>query len=147
MRWFPHVTVAAVVERDGRFLFVEEDKGRGPVLNQPAGHLEDGETLIEALVRETLEETGWTVAPLALVGVYRWRNPDNGETFMRFCIAATPLAHDAQRRLDDGILRALWIAPDELAAYRLRSPLVRPCIEDWRAGCRYPLELLRTIAG
>lgn len=145
MRWYPHVTVAAIVERDGRFLFVEEDKGHGPVLNQPAGHLEDDETIPAALEREVLEETGWTVAAQALVGIYRWRNPGNGETFLRFCLACTPLAHDAQRRLDDGILRALWLSPDELGAYRLRSPLVRPCLDDWLAGERLPLTLLRTI--
>ncbi len=144
--WFAHLTVATVVERGGTFLLVEEDKGQGPVFNQPAGHLEDGETLPEAAVRETLEETGWDVAPEALVGLYQWRAP-NGETFVRACFAARALVHHPERALDAGIVAARWLTRTELAdgGYRPRSPLVLRAIDDFLAGRRYPLELLQHV--
>jgi len=126
----------------GRFLFVEEHTRAGLRLNQPAGHLEVGETLAAAAVRETLEETGYHVAPTALVGIYRWQAPETGATFVRFAFAADVAGHEAGRPLDDGIVRALWLDHDELAARRdvHRSPLVLRCVDDFLAGRRLPLD-------
>jgi 8-oxo-dGTP pyrophosphatase MutT (NUDIX family) len=140
----PAATVATIVMRDGAFLFVEEETRTGVRLNQPAGHLEAGETLIAAAVRETLEETGYRVTPTALVGIYRWQAPETGATFIRFAFAGDVVAHDAGRALDDGILRALWLPYDELVARRAmhRSPLVLRCVDDFRAGLRRPLDLV-----
>ena len=138
----PVVTVATVVMRDGAFLVVEEETRVGVRLNQPAGHLEAGETLVAAAVRETLEETGHRIAPTALVGIYRWQAPDTGATFIRFAYAGVVVAHEAARPLDAGILRAFWLTYDELAARRAthRSPLVMRCVDDYRAGSRRPLD-------
>jgi 8-oxo-dGTP pyrophosphatase MutT (NUDIX family) len=142
VRWNPEVTVAAVVERDGRFLIVEERVGGRLVLNQPAGHLEDRETLIEAAIRETREETAWRLLPVALVGTYLWRNPDNGRSFLRFTFCGTVDDHAAGQALDQGIVRALWLSREQLVAQpnRLRSPLVLRCLEDYLAGARHPLD-------
>jgi 8-oxo-dGTP pyrophosphatase MutT (NUDIX family) len=144
----PAVTVASVVERDGLFLLVEEETRAGRRLNQPAGHLETAETLPQAAVRETLEETGWRVVPTALIGVYRWEAPDSGATFVRFSFAGEAREHDAARPLDAGIIRALWLPYEEIAA-RLaehRSPLVLRCIDDYRAGKRWPLSFVTEMA-
>ena len=140
----PAVTVASVVERDGRFLLVEEETRSGLKLNQPAGHLEPGESLVAAAVREAVEETGWRVQPTALIGIYRWEAPETGATFVRFSFVAEPRDHDAARPLDNGIARALWLTYDEVAARRAdhRSPLVLRCIDDYRTGVRWPLALL-----
>ncbi|MBO9883346.1 NUDIX hydrolase [Xanthomonas sp. D-109] len=145
--WQPDVTVATVVVRDGRLLQVEEAIAGALVLNQPAGHLEPDESLIEAAVRETLEETGWQVQPTAFIGAYQWK-ADNGRHYLRFAFAADPVAHDVQRPLDTGIVRALWMTPAELeaAAPRWRSPLVWQVVADYLAGRRYPLDLLRQVA-
>ncbi|WP_295949350.1 NUDIX hydrolase [uncultured Xanthomonas sp.] len=145
--WQPDVTVATVVVRDGRLLQVEEAIAGALVLNQPAGHLEPDETLIEAAVRETLEETGWQVQPTAFIGAYQWK-ADTGRHYLRFAFAADPVAHDAQRPLDTGIVRALWMTPAELEAEapRWRSPLVWQVVADYLAGRRYPLDLLRQVA-
>jgi len=145
--WKPHVTVAALVERDGRFLLVEEKIEGRTVLNQPAGHLEAGESLLEAVVRETLEETAHDFTPEAVTGLYRWTNPDNGLTFLRTCFSGRAGTHHADRALDEGILRAVWLSPEEIeaAAARLRSPMVLTCLRDHLAGCRYPLALLRDL--
>jgi len=142
--WRPHVTVAAVIEQAGRFLFVEEQAGEAIVLNQPAGHWEADETLTEAAIRETLEETGYHFQPTSLVGIYRWPHPDLPIVYLRFAFCGTVLGHDADRELDAGILRALWLTPDELRAQatRHRSPLVMRCLEDYLAGKRYDLDLL-----
>ena len=144
MAWKPDVTVAAVVERDGHFLFVEERASGRIVLNQPAGHLENGETLLHAVVRETLEETGWTFAPEALVGIYLWKPAQNQRTFLRVAFCGPAIAHDAQRALDDGIVGARWLTRAQLASMgpRLRSPLVLRCVDDYLAKARYPLALL-----
>jgi len=138
----PVITVATIVDRDGAFLLVEEETSVGVRINQPAGHLEPGETLAAAATRETLEETGYRVTPTALVGIYRWHSPDTGATFIRFAFAAEVVEHDAARSLDEGILRVLWLTYDELGAQRAkhRSPLVLRCIDDYRAGSRRPLE-------
>src|SRR5689334_12682275 len=109
-----HVTVAAIVARGGKFLFVEESVGGRTVLNQPAGHWEAGESLLEAVRRETLEETGWEVEPTALLGVYEYEPPDLGYGFLRFAYLAEPKRHHAQRPLDAGIVGAVWLTPDEL---------------------------------
>lgn len=144
MIWRPDVTVAAVVERDGCFLLVEERTERGLLFNQPAGHLEAGESLVAAVVRETLEETAWEFSPEHLIGVYRWRPPDSDVTYLRFAFAGRLGGHDPGRALDTGILQALWLSPDEIRAGRdrHRSPLVVRCMEDYLAGVRAPLDLL-----
>jgi 8-oxo-dGTP pyrophosphatase MutT (NUDIX family) len=140
----PVVTVATIVVRDGAFLLVEEETRSGVRLNQPAGHLEAGETLAAAAARETLEETAFHVVPTALVGIYRWKAPDRGATFIRFAFAAEVTRHEPDRALDAGILRALWLPYDELVARSAmhRSPLVLRCADDYLAGRRRPLDLV-----
>jgi 8-oxo-dGTP pyrophosphatase MutT (NUDIX family) len=142
MSWKPEVTVAAVVMRDGRFLMVEERIGNRLQLNQPAGHLEDRETLVAAVIRETREETAWRFEPVALVGTYLWRNPANQRTFLRFTFCGDVTDHQPRQPLDHGIIRALWLSQAELLAQgtRLRSPLVLRCIEDFLLGKRQPLD-------
>lgn len=144
--WRPDVTVAAVVEQDGRFLFVEERVRGQLVLNQPAGHLEAGESLIEAVCRETLEESAWEIEATHLIGVYQWTSPRDGVAFMRFAFAARALRQHA-RPLDQGIERAIWLTAEELTQHRvpLRSPLVEACVRDHRAGQRHSFELLRNL--
>lgn len=144
MVWIPHVTVAAVVERDGRFLLVEEETEDGIRFNQPAGHLECGESLSEAAVREALEETAYGFVPECLVGIYNWRHPQRDLSYLRFAFGGHVIAHDTQRALDAGILAAHWLTLDEIRARQAehRSPLVMRCIDDWLAGKRYALDLL-----
>jgi 8-oxo-dGTP pyrophosphatase MutT (NUDIX family) len=143
----PAATVATIVVRDGRFLVVEEQTRAGIRINQPAGHLEAGETLAAAAARETLEETGFRVTPTALVGIYRWQAPETGATFIRFAFAADVITHEPDRALDEGIVRALWLSHDELVAQRARhrSPLVLRCVDDYRAGYRRPLDLVTEL--
>jgi 8-oxo-dGTP pyrophosphatase MutT (NUDIX family) len=142
--WRPSVTVAAVVERGGRFLFVEERIDGRLVLNQPAGHLDPGESLLEACRREVMEETAYPFEPRALVGVYRWHYAARDVTFLRFCFAGKVSAPEAGRKLDKEIVRAVWLTPAELVAREAdhRSPLVSQCVADHLAGRRFPLELL-----
>ena len=143
--WKPNTTVAALIERDGKFLLVEEKTDAGIRLNQPAGHLDEGESLFTACAREALEETAWHFHPQALVGIYQWMRPQRDVTYLRFAFAGELGTHEPDRRLDDGILRAIWMTPAELAASRdhHRSPLVLQCVEDWLSGRRFPLELIR----
>jgi 8-oxo-dGTP pyrophosphatase MutT (NUDIX family) len=143
----PAVTVAAVVAEGDRYLVVEEVTRAGLRLNQPAGHLEAGEAIAAAAARETLEETGYRVRPTALVGIYRWESPDTGITFIRFAFAADVLAHEPERPLDEGIVRALWLSHAEIVAQRERhrSPLVLRCLDDFRAGRRLPLDIVSEI--
>ena len=145
--WSPRVTVACVVADGGRYLMVEEVVNGRLVYNQPAGHLDDGESLVSAAVRETLEETGWTVELDALVGVHQWRSTEHGHSVLRFSFAASPVSHDPARRLDDGIRRALWLTRAEVADLgdRLRSPLVLRSIDAWLAGQRVPLSALSSL--
>ncbi|MFI4969317.1 MAG: NUDIX hydrolase [Lysobacterales bacterium] len=144
--WRPHVTVATVVPRDGRFLLVEEDVRGRIVLNQPAGHLEPDETLQAAAIRETFEETGWQVRLTCLLGVQQWSS-QSGRQFVRFTFAAEPVQHDPARILDEGILRALWLSRDEIAAAgaRLRSPMVLASVDDWLAERHLPLDAVRSL--
>jgi len=147
--WKPSVTVAAVVERDGRFLLVEEHTESGLRINQPAGHLEPGEALVDAAAREAIEETAHPFFPSALVGVYLWRADGGGATYMRFAFTGNVGERIAGRALDRGIVRTLWLTPEEIDQRRdrWRTPLVRRCIDDFLAGQRYPLELLYTQIG
>lgn len=151
-RWKPNVTVAAIIEQGGRFLLVEEETADGLKLNNPAGHLDPGESPVDACAREVLEETAHDFAPGALVGIYlnRFTRTRTGDdiTYLRFAFAGTLGAHHAWRALDDGIVRAVWLTLDELRATqeRHRSPLVLQCIADYLAGKRYPLELVHTDA-
>jgi len=151
-RWKPHVTVAAIVQDAGRYLLVEEETPDGLRLNNPAGHLDPGESPVDAVIRETLEETARAFTPTHLVGIYlsRMRRPDRCEdlTFLRFAFAGRVGEHQALRTLDTGIVRTLWLTPDEIRAQhaRLRSPLVLQCLEDHLAGQRLPLTAIHTHA-
>ncbi len=146
--WRPHATVACVVARANRFLMVEESINGVLMYNQPAGHLEDNETLAEAALRETLEETAWHVELQHFIGVQQWRSTEHGDMVLRFSFAARALRHDPARPLDPDITRALWMSREELAATgeRLRSPLVLRGIDAWLAGQRMPLSVLDWVA-
>jgi len=143
--WKPNVRVAALIEDRGRFLLVEEHTSDGLMLNQPAGHLEEGESLVEACAREAMEETAHPFTPRELVGIYQWRRPDGEVTYLRFAFAGDAGEAIAGRALDEGIVRAVWMTPDEIEASRQRhrSPLVWACVQDWQAGIRLPLSALR----
>jgi NADH pyrophosphatase NudC (nudix superfamily) len=137
----PDITVAALAEREGRFLLVEERIARRLVFNQPAGHVERGETLLEAVARETREETAWRFTSEAYLGAYLWRHPGTGRSSLRFAFIGNVTDHDAQQPLDHGILRTHWMTRAQLLEQesRLRSPLVLRCIDDYLAGQRRPL--------
>lgn len=145
--WKPHVTVAAVAEHDGRYLLVEERSRGRLVINQPAGHLEDGESLVDAVIRETLEETGWRFEPDTVTGIYRWRHPVCGDTYMRFAFGGHLLERAADYPPDPDIEQALWLDMDALRGQRarLRSPMVMRCIEDHLAGRSWPLSILADV--
>jgi 8-oxo-dGTP pyrophosphatase MutT (NUDIX family) len=155
-RWKPNVTVAAVIEQDGRFLLVEEHTSEGLRLNTPAGHLDPGESPAEGCAREALEETAHLFTPTALIGIYMARfqgqRIDEDITYMRFAFAGTLGPQQPGRMLDTGIVRTLWMTPGEIRAgvARHRSPLLLQCVEDYLAGQRYPLDLIHvdeSIAG
>ena len=149
-RWKPNVTVAAIIECDGRFLLVEEQTRDGLKLNNPAGHLDPGESPEAACTREVLEETAHDFTPMALVGVYLNRFTKTGTaqdlTYLRFAFAGSVGAHHAERALDTGIVRALWMTADDIRACpeRHRSPLLLRSLEDYLAGQRFPLSLVHT---
>ena len=145
MRWTPRVTVAAVIENEGRFLVVEEEQGNQTVINQPAGHLEDGESLQDAVVREVLEESAWHFIPDAVTGIYRWVHPVKAITFLRVCYTGKIDNHYPERELDPGIIRTHWLTRDELIASNLRSPMVLRCVDDYLAGQRHPLTMFHDI--
>ena len=142
--WQPSVTVAAVIERDGKFLLVEEQIDGRLVLNQPAGHLDPGESLVAACTREVLEETAHHFEPTGLVGVYRWHYAAKDVTFLRFCFRGQVKSEDRNRKLDKEIIKLHWLTPAQLTERRAehRSPLVQKCVEDFLAGRHFPLELL-----
>jgi phosphatase NudJ len=145
-RWHPSVTVAAIIERDGKFLLVEELTPEGLRLNNPAGHLEQGESLVQACAREALEETAHPFTPTALLGIYmsRFQRPATGEdiTYLRFAFRGSLGTQVAGRQLDEGIVRAVWLTPQEICASQdqHRSPLVLRCMEDWLSGKSLPLD-------
>ncbi|MBS8241618.1 NUDIX hydrolase [Marinobacter lipolyticus] len=144
MTWKPHATVAVVVEdTEGRFLLVEEISSGLVVFNQPAGHIEEDEAILDAVRRETLEETGYKVEPTHFLGLYTYKAPANGVTYHRFCYSARAL-EKVTDQLDDGIIAAHWLSLEEIAGLgdRLRSPLVLRCIEDYRNGRRFPLDVV-----
>ena len=155
--WKPNTTVAAVVVRDGQFLLVEEHTRAGLRLNQPAGHLDPGESLLQAVVRETLEETAHRVEPVSLIGVYmarfRWGSPADPShedvVYIRYAFECRLLGHDAHRALDRGIERALWMDGTALraASARHRSALVQTTVDDYLSGRRFPLDMIRTDPG
>ena len=151
--WQPDVTVATIVVRDGQLLMVEERANGALVLNQPAGHLEPDESLLDAALRETREETGWEVRLTAFVGAYQWKAPlhadgSGGRHYLRFAFAAEPVRELPDARLDEGIVRALWLAPEALRGMtsRHRSPLVWRAVADYLGGSRHPLDLVRHLA-
>lgn len=146
--WTPHVTVAAVIEQAGHFLMVEEIAEGAHVYNQPAGHLEHGESLTAAVIREVLEEAAVHFRPNGVVGIYRWINPSNHETHMRIAFHGKINGREPGRPLDEGILAPHWMAYEEIAdlGAALRSPMVLGCIDDFRRGQSYPLDLMRDLA-
>lgn len=143
----PEITVAAITERDGRFLFVQERAARRIVLNQPAGHLENGETLLQAVARETREETGREFIPEAIVGIYLWRAPTE-RSVLRIAFSGTVGEREADAELDRAIIRTVWLSREQAAAREaeLRSPLVLRCLDDYLGGVRYPLEMISHLA-
>ena len=143
----PDITVAAVTETAGRFLVVEERINRRLVFNQPAGHVEQGETLLAAVVREVREETAWGFKPQELLGVYLWKNPSSGRSTMRFAFTGAVMDHDAKQPLDRGIVCTHWLSREDLRERepRLRSPLVLRCVEDYLGGTRMPLDPVATL--
>ncbi len=147
MVWKPHVTVAAVIEREQRFLLVEEETPSGILFNQPAGHLDMGEDLLTAVKREVNEETAWHFTPEALLGVQLWRKNPDSTTFLRICFTGSCYDHNPEQPLDTGIIATHWLSRDEIAAMttRLRSPLVLQGVDDYLAGKRYPLALVQSF--
>ncbi|HEX2650806.1 MAG TPA: NUDIX hydrolase [Burkholderiales bacterium] len=147
--WKPSVTVAAVIEREGRFLFVEEEADGRRVLNQPAGHLDPGETILCACAREVMEETAHPFEPDALVGIYRWHYAAKDVTFLRFCFSGRCERQIEGKSLDKEILALHWLTPQELKAKgpMHRSPLVQQCVDDYLAGRRFPIEVLSKAYG
>ncbi|ORU89651.1 MAG: NUDIX hydrolase [Cycloclasticus sp. symbiont of Poecilosclerida sp. M] len=145
MIWKPNVTVASIVELDSKFLMVEEKSPNGAVLNQPAGHLEPNESIEAAVVRETLEETGYRFTPDAVVGSYLWHNGDNETTYFRTTFSGSVCDQTIETKLDAGIIRALWMTHEEILAdkQRLRSPIILESINDYLAGKCYPLDMIK----
>jgi phosphatase NudJ len=145
----PRITVAAVIEREGRFLFVEEEQEGRRVLNQPAGHLDPGETVIAACAREVMEETAHRFEPTGLVGIYRYHYAPQDVTFLRFCFSGKLVAEEKGRALDKEIVALHWLTPQELKAKAAmhRSPLVQQCVDDYLAGRRFPIEVLSRTYG
>lgn len=147
MVWKPHVTVAAIIEQDRRFLVVEEETSYGLQFNQPAGHLDEGESLVAAVKREVQEETGWQFEPEHIVSIQLWRKNPNFPSFVRVCFSGYCHSHNPTQQLDDGIIATHWLTRDEIETERrrLRSPLVLTSIDDYLSGQRHPLSLLKSF--
>jgi 8-oxo-dGTP pyrophosphatase MutT (NUDIX family) len=147
MQWKPNTTVAAIIEQDGKFLLVEETTDRGNRYNQPAGHLEDGESLIQAVIRETMEEAAYEFTPEFLLGIYHWKHNLNDTTYLRFAFVGKVGVHYPMLDLDDGIVQTVWMGIDEMRdkAGLMRSPQVLTCAEDYLAGKRYPLQVITNL--
>ncbi|ARU56130.1 MAG: NUDIX hydrolase [Pseudomonadales bacterium] len=147
MIWMPHATVAVICEKKGEFLLVEETSEGQTVINQPAGHIEEHERIIDAVHRETLEETGWTIHVENFLGIYTYRAPSNRQTYYRFCFIAEAL-EQVSEQYDTGIIGPRWLDYERLTkdSERLRSPLVLRCIDDYLAGKRYPLSVIDDFA-
>ena len=146
MTWKPNVTVASIVDVNGKFLMVEEESPAGPVLNQPAGHLEAHESLEAAVIRETLEETGYRFTPKTIIGSYLWHNRGNETTYFRTTYSGTVCDETITAELDDGIIRALWMTHEDIVANedRLRSPVILDSLNDYLLGIHYPLSLIKS---
>lgn len=144
----PELTVAAIVEQNQRFLLVEEILRGRKVINQPAGHVEQGESLIDAVIRETLEETAWQFQPEAITGIYLWQYPENSTTYLRISFCGNCKDHDGDRDLDDGIVRPLWLSRADLLARtkQLRSPMVIRSIDDYLKGNRLPVDTIQQLS-
>lgn len=147
MVWKPHVTVAAIIERDNRFLLVEEHTPDGLQFNQPAGHHEENEDLIAAVKREVVEETAWQFEPEHLVSVQLWRKAPGAATYLRFSFCGFCHSHNLEQALDDGIVATHWLSLEEIIArqHQLRSPLVLNTVNQYLSGQRYPLSLLQSF--
>lgn len=147
MVWKPHVTVAAVIEQDQRFLLVEERTSYGLQFNQPAGHLEEGEDLIAAIRREVQEETAWQFEPEHIIAIQLWRKKPHFPSFVRVCFSGRCHSHNPAQQLDEGIVATHWLTHSEIEAeqHRLRSPLVLISIDDYLSGQRHPLSLLKSF--
>lgn len=147
MRWLPHLTVACMFERDGKLLFVEERSNGVIVLNQPAGHLEENETLQQAAIRETLEESACEVELLSVLGMYSHYSKENNISYYRVCYRAKLLQEHKHRALDQDIIRTLWLSPEQALKeqHRFRSPFVKTCINDYLSNKSYPLELITEL--
>ncbi len=143
----PNTTVAAIIEQNGKFLLVEEETERGNRYNQPAGHLEDGESLIQAVIRETMEEAAYEFTPEFLLGVYQWKHTLNDTTYLRFAFIGKAGVHYPMQELDDGIVQAVWMDIDEIRYKQnlIRSPQVLTFIEDYLAGKSFPLEVITNL--
>ncbi len=146
MRWKPNVTVAAIVECDQKFLLVEENADNHIVFNQPAGHLEKDESLIDAVKREVLEETAWEFIPRAIVGFYMYPDQHSDITYLRLCFSGTCENHHPEQALDDGIIQTVWLNKEEIKENedKMRSPMVTQCIDDYLSGKKYPLDLINS---
>ena len=147
MSWVPHITVASIIEKNNEYLFVEEYINDKKVLNQPAGHLEEHETLEEGCIRETLEETAYDVEVDYLVGIYQERKKNTLDMWLRFCFKCNILEEHVDKSLDKNILRKLWLPKKELTSsnFLYRSDMVLKCIEDYEKGVKYPKEILKSL--
>lgn len=147
MVWKPHVTVAAIIQQDQRFLLVEEETAQGLKINQPAGHFEKNEDLIAAVKREVKEETAWSFEPTHLISIQLWRRNPEFPTFLRICFSGRCHSYDPELPLDEGIVRTRWLTRDEIAANhnRLRSPLVLISVDEFLSGNHYPLSLIKSF--
>ncbi|MCX7105933.1 MAG: NUDIX hydrolase [Methylococcales bacterium] len=147
MVWKPHVTVAAIIEQNNHFLFVEEETPYGLQFNQPAGHFEENEDLITAVKREVNEETAWQFDPQHIVSIQLWRKNPESPTFIRICFSGNCHSYNPDQKLDTGIIATHWLTRDEIALqqHRLRSPLVLISVDDYLNGHRYPLSLIKSF--